>query len=172
MRHVATDTYLTANGKGNLVTFSPRNEENGSQLWRIEPSASSASKYGLYSLADTDSLMLTTAVKLSASAYFPFYIDQAIGSDRVAIHTGASASTHKYWDVAADGSVQTSATTTLTALPFQLIPVGNSDAISDIDNGQLKNSNWTDAVFDLTGRKSQHLRKGIFIKNHKKFFIK
>ena len=172
LRHVATDTYLTANGKGNLVTFGPRNEENGSQLWHIKPSASSASKYGLYSLADTDSLMLTTAVKLSASAYFPFYIDQAIGTDRVAIHTGASASTRKYWDVAADGSVQTAATTTLTALPFQLIPVGNSDAISDIDNGQLKNSNWTDAVFDLTGRKSQHLRKGIFIKNHKKFFIK
>ena len=174
LHHVATDTYLTANGKGILVTFGPRNEDSNSQLWCIEPSATSTSKYGLYSLADTDSLMLTTAAKLSVTAFFPFYIDWAVGTNRIAIHTGASASSRKYWDVAADGSVETSATTTLVSLPFQLIPYSDEVGIRSMDNGQWTMDNWGGAVYDLSGRQiaKGDYKRGLYIVNGKKILVK
>ena len=170
LRHVATDTYLTANGKGQPVSFKSREEGDSSQLWCLERSTAATPKYGFISLSDTDSLRVTTAAKLAASAYFPFYLEQAVGTDRIAIHTGATASTRKYWDIAADGTVQTAAATTPTTFPFQLIPMGNAVGIKSLKN-EITNSKF---IYDLSGRKvtdSSQLR-GVYIIKGKKVIVK
>ena len=183
LRHVATDTYLTANGKGQPVSFKSREEGDSSQLWCLERSTVTTPKYGFISLADTDSLKLTAAAKLAVSAYFPFYLEQAVASDRVAVHTGSTASTIKYWDVADDGTLQTAAATKLTAFPFQLIPysleVGIEQVRDESSNAKLSNSKL---VYDLSGRHVYKPTKGIYImrsaegrlqgKNGKKVVIK
>ena len=177
LRHVATDTYLTANGKGQPVSFESREEGDSSQLWCLERSTAATPKYGFISLSDTDSLKVTTAAKLAISTYFPFYLEQAVGTDRIAIHTGSTTSTRKYWDVASDGSVQTSATTTLTAFPFQLIFVGNAVGIESPKNEMDNRTN----IYDLNGRYVTYStvdilgslkEKGIYIINSKKVMVK
>ena len=169
LRHVGTNTYLTSNGKGELATFEPRNDQNNNQLWYLERSATSTPKYSFISLADTDSLKMTSTSKLTVSAFFPFYLDQAEGAERIAIHTGVTDSSRKYWDVSADGSVETISTTELTAFPFQLIPMGNAVGINSLKN-ETNNSIF---IYDLSGRKvtdSSQLR-GIYIIKGKKVIV-
>ena len=172
LRHVATDTYLTANGKSQLVTFEPRDEEGDSQLWTLKRTTATTPKYGFASLADADNLHLSSAAKLATSVSTPFYIDMASGTDRIAIHTGSSVSSRKYWDVAADGAVLTSAATKLTAVPFQLIPVGSEDGILQVNTETNRTSKGK--LFDLSGRQiaNKKLARGIYIVDGKKIIIK
>lgn len=177
LHHVATDTYLTANGKGELVTFEPRDEGNNNQIWYIDHSTASTPKYRFISLADNDSLKMTAAAKLATLSYFPFYLNQAVGTDRIAIYTGATTSTRKYWDVESDGSAETAAATTLADFPFQLIPYTISVGIEEVqEKSQMVNELGSSSpyLYDLSGRRvsSSHLHKGIYVVNGKKIFVR
>ena len=179
LRHVLSDTYLTAHGKNQLVTFEALDESDANQLWWLERSTAATPKYGLVSLADADSLRINTASKLVASAYFPFFIEQAEGSDRLAIHSGATASAIKYWDTAADGSVV--ASSTITPFPYLLIPAGDFDGIQGISNDEYNSVNSKlikSKYFDLAGRQivnGESLNsksRGVHIVNGRKILVR
>ena len=179
LRHVLSDTYLTAHGKNQLVTFEALDESDANQLWWLERSTAATPKYGLVSLADADSLRINTASKLVASAYFPFFIEQAEGSDRLAIHSGATASAIKYWDTAADGSVV--ASSTITPFPYLLIPAGDFDGIRGISNDEYNSVNSKlikSKYFDLAGRQivnGESLNsksRGVHIVNGRKILVR
>ena len=179
LRHVLSDTYLTAHGKNQLVTFEALDESDANQLWWLERSTAATPKYGLVSLADADSLRINTASKLVASAYFPFFIEQAEGSDRLAIHSGATASAIKYWDTAADGSVV--ASSTITPFPYLLIPAGDFDGIRGISTDEYNSVNSKlikSKYFDLAGRQivnGESLNsksRGVHIVNGRKILVR
>ena len=183
LRHVGSDSYLSAHGKNQLVSFQPLDEDDPSQIWWLERSTAATPKYGFVSLADADSLRVNTASKLVASAYFPFFIEQAEGSDRLAIHSGATASAIKYWDSDASGAVITSAA--LNAFPFQLIPASDFDGIKGMTNDEYlmtndecSSVNSNSKCFDLAGRqivnnKSLDIKsRGVYIINGRKILVK
>lgn len=179
LRHVLSDTYLTAHGKNQLVTFEALDESDANQLWWLERSTAATPKYGLVSLADADSLRINTASKLVASAYFSFFIEQAEGSDRLAIHSGATASAIKYWDTAADGSVV--ASSTITPFPYLLIPAGDFDGIRGFSNDEYNSVNSKlikSKCFDLAGRQivnGESLNsksRGVYIVNGRKILVR
>ncbi|MBQ9285090.1 MAG: alginate lyase family protein [Bacteroidaceae bacterium] len=173
LRHIDSATFLTSHGKSKFVTFEPLNEDDTAQLWWLERSTANSPKYGFISLADTDSLKLATTTKLSTAAYFPYTIDQALGTDRLAIHSGTSASNAKYWNVSADGSVETTSTK-LTTFPFQLIPASDYDGISAQRLDYEGHTTNLDAVFDLSGRRlsAAALRQGLYILSGRKVLVK
>lgn len=168
LRHVPSDTYLTAHGKNQLVTFQSLEESDDSQLWYLEQNTSG--KYAIISLATTDSLCLYTTAKTMSSSTFPFYIDQAVGSDRLALRTGTSSS-RKYWDTTTDGTVNNAASTSLVSFPFQLIPVADPTDIRQVVNDTKQNGK----AYDLNGRQIVNGRwangKGIYITNGKKIVV-
>ena len=169
LRHIATDTYLTAVGKNQLATFQPRSEIDQTQTWLLERNTSG--KYNMISLASTDSLKLNTNSMTTSSTYYPFYIEQAIGTDLVALSTGTK-TTRRYWNVTDDGTVNTSFSTTLQLFPFQLISLDET-GIQTMENVKDKK---TDIIYDLSGRRVERQfdillsqsRKGIYIANGKK----
>ena len=175
LRDIATGRYLTAHGSGQLATFEPAAVDMtpatapAEMRWWLE--RSSTNRYGFVSLADADSLRLTATAKLVSSAYYPFYAKRPVASERIAFYTGSDRSP-KYWGVAADGTVVTAAATTLTAYPFQLIPIGDADAIRDV-HSERAGSEPT-AVFDLLGRPvAAPLKRGAFlIINGRKVIVK
>ena len=177
LRHVATDTYLTAQPKGQAVTFAPLDLSNTAQVWQLE--RNSSPKYGFISLADADSLKLNQAGKMASSAYFPLFIEQAVGTDRVAIHTSSSA-TPKYWEVT-DGLIEVTTATALTKFPFQLLLYQEGMGIKGIDNGQwtMGNGQWTmdngagRGWFDLGGRRvNSAVRPGVYVTEGRKVVVK
>lgn len=165
LRHVATDTYMTAHDKGQLITFEPSEAEGARQQWFLERATTSKPRYGFISISSTDSLALTSMARLSTSAYPSFYLDQAIGTDRIAIHTGSTASTRKFWNVTPTGTVLTNATTTLTTFPFQLIALADDVGIK---SPVLKAEENASTTFDLSGRRANKVGKGIYILKGKK----
>ncbi len=172
LRHVPTDTYLTAYGKNEFVKFQPRDHAAESQTWQLE--ANKSGKYALISLASEDSLRLYVTAKTTESTLYSFFFDQAVASDRFALRTGTTSS-RKYWGVESDGSVNTSVSTTLSAFPFQLIALDETGVLP-IDNGQWIKGTWIDGTYyDLSGRQMVNgkwlngkLQKGIYIHNGKK----
>ena len=158
LRHVLTDTYLTAQPKNQPATFEPFATEGSAQLWWVD--RNSSPKYSFVSLADADSLKLNQAGKMATSAFFPFYIDQAVGTDRIAIHTSASA-TPKYLDVT-DGLIEVTSATALTQFPFQLIPyqegLGIRPTPGEVESLKLKVESGADAMYDLSGRRVKSSR--------------
>ncbi len=172
LRHAATGTYLTAHGKSQLVTFEPRHEDDANQLWYLERSAAVTPRYGFVSLAGEDSLKLATTAKLVASVSPPFYIDQAVASARLAIHTGLAASSRKYWDVEHDATLNTVAATTLTAFPFLLVPASDDVAVEGVkgedESRRLKHRAES---YDLSGRRvDKVLRHRIVISKGQKIY--
>ncbi len=119
IRHIATDTYLTAHDKNELATFEAGNVDtpSPSQVWFID--RKTTAKYNFTSLAD--SLILTTTAKMSTFASYPFSLQGAQGSEFYAIYTSTSG--NKYWDTDNEGNILTSASTSLTGFQFELIPV-------------------------------------------------
>ena len=174
LRHTATETYLTAHGQNQLVSFEPRDESNQGQLWQLNRSDAATPKYSFFSLADDNNLVISVSGKLVDSSISSFYIDQAVGSDRIAIHTGATASSRKYWDVADDGTVLIAAANTLTAFPFQLIPYSDEVGIRPTPDPSRDGGEWAGAVFDLCGHQiaKGDCKRGIFIVNGKKILVK
>lgn len=171
LRHVATDTYLTSQGKNQLVTFEPRDESNDKQLWYLDHTTATPPKYGLLSLADEQALKLNTSAKLSASTTSPFLMDQALDTDRINFHTGTTS--RKYWDVDEEGTLLTGATTTLQAYPFQLIPVDGDGVEAIAPDYTGVGSKDADAVYDLSGRRvSQLLYNNLPVLSPTKIYVK
>lgn len=128
VRHTETGFLLTNHGSGQPVAFEPADTETAGEqyLWYID--SKNGTRFCLTSLPD--SLYINTSAKLTASALYPFYLDNAAGTDRYAIRTGASASAMRYWGVDENGKLLTAASTTLDGFPFELIRQGNTDDIT------------------------------------------
>ncbi len=164
LRHIASDTYMTAHERNVLVTFGPRTADVPEQVWKLE--VNSSGRYNFVNQATGDSLLLNASAKTVATSSYPFSIDQAVGSDRLSLRTGSN-TMRKYWNVDATGAVVTNAASTLLAFPFQLIPY---DA-TGVDNLPATRVQPTDDTrYDLSGRKTT-LRtsgKGVYIRNGRK----
>ena len=175
LRHIDTDTYLTAHAKGEPVTFEPRDAANAAQIWYIEQNNRAACN--LVSRADGDSLLISTAAKTASTAYYPFYLEQAVGTDHYAIHTGSTTSSLKFWNLDESGVLQTAATSTLRAFPFQLITY-DATAIREIkstpDNQSLNSKSSNSKCYDLSGRSASALpyHSGVYIINGRKVLMK
>ena len=153
LRHIATDTYLTAHAKGEPVSFEPWDADNAAQVWYIEQNTRAACN--LVSRVDGDSLLLASTAKTGATAFYPFYFEQAVGTDRFALHTGATTATYKFWGLDENGTIQTAATNALTAYPFQLIPYDPTGVqeLSPIPSNTSAKAPW----YDLSGRPASAL---------------
>lgn len=173
LRHVATDTYLTAQARNQLATFEPLRDGDAAQLWLLE--RNTTPRYALTSLADTDSLQLNALGKMTTSVYFPFYIDQAIGTHRLAIHTSTSSTTPKYLDVS-EGIIEVTTDRTIVHYPFELIAVDNEDGISQPAPSRREEAG---TMYDLSGRRmvnsqSGHrpMQKGVYVVKGRKIIVK
>ena len=185
IRHIDSDTYLTAHEQNSYATFEPRSEGEEAQVWFVE--RSEVPKYRFLSTAMTDSLHLSSIAKMSTTSNYPFTIIQALGTDLVAIHTGTSSSP-RFWDVVSDGSIATDAARVLAAFPFQLLPT-ESTGVREIIATTPNVGNA--AIYDLTGRKfpslqnkaagkssalphssTPHLKNGLYIVGGRKVVVK
>ena len=172
LRHVPTDTYLTAHEKGQAVSFEARGSDDENRVWKIE--LNNSGRANLISMVGGDSLLLNSSGKTTTTASYPFTFDQAVGSDRLAMRTGSS-TVRKYWAVAHDGTVQTSAYSTLTAFPFQLVAI-DPTGIKDLDDKKRTLDDGTpnaDGIYDTSGKRMfSPLNKAVYIKNGKKILVK
>ena len=179
LRHVGTDTYLTAQSKNQPATFEPLRDDDAAQQWLLE--RSTTPRYALTSLAASDSLQLSAQGKMVASAYFPFYIDQAVGTTRLAIHTSTSSTAPKYLDVS-DGILGVTADKSIVHYPFELIAVDDEDGVSQPES-ECKQQAAVGVMYDLGGREiagikhraiphGLHLQKGIYVVNGNKIIVK
>ena len=181
LRHVATNSYLTCRGKNELATFEPAlwtssgdtptlsdfDGDGASQLWYID--GTTRPKYDFTNQNGGESLKLGSTGKTNTASLHPFYIDQAVGTEHIAIHTGLTASTAKYWDIGEDGTIITDAFATLKHFPFQLIAVGESTSIinPEVDVKFIRGE-----VYDLSGRRvAKPTNKGVYIVDGKKVVI-
>ena len=171
IRHVATGLLLTSNGKSQLATFEKGNADSpiNAQKWYIVPKDETTAKYNLISLADTDSLKMNNQAKTTAVSSYPFYLQGARETMRFAIYV-KSGSTTKYWDITADGAILTSATTSLTGFPFELIPLSDHTAVSPL----TADGNKADAIYNLQGQRlsGRPSARGVYIINGRKVLIK
>lgn len=161
LHHVATDTYLTNNGLQQPVTFTKGDAGTpaANQIWLIE---TTNKRHSLQSLAD--GLYLGTTGKSISGVLRSFYFEGAEGIDRYAMHSSAGTSA-RYWTTTGNGQLTIGTTADLTDFPFELTPVSNLDGIRSLhlspDHG---------SVYDLQGRRwSSPVRKGVYIRNGKKF---
>ena len=185
IRHIDSDTYLTAHEQNSYATFEPRSEGEEAQVWFVE--RSEVPKYRFLSTAMADSLHLSSIAKMSTTSNYPFTIIQSLGTNLFAIHTGTSSSP-RFWDVIADGSIATDAARVLAAFPFQLLPT-ESTGVREIIATTPNVGNA--AIYDLTGRKlpslkdkaagksstlphpsTPHLKKGLYIVGGRKVVVK
>lgn len=157
IRHIETGRLLTAHGAGQTVAFEAAEAEPASgQIWYAD--SKNGTRWGLINLPD--SLHLNTTAKLTSSALYPFYMDRAAGTNHYAIRTGATASSTRYWEVDADGTLLTTASTTLDAFPFELIRLGETDAIASLPRTEARVIQTE--YFSTTGiRLRAPLQKGI-----------
>ena len=118
----------------------------------------------------SDSLYLYTNAKLGALKLYNFTIEQAVGSDRIAIRTGITNDAIRYWDAETDGSINTELTE-VTEYPFRLIPVDPALGIEEIT--LLPKSEAHNRIYDLQGHPINPLQatKGIYIINGKKVIL-
>ncbi len=170
VRHIGTDTYLTAQDKSKAATFEPLDAYNIAQYWRLE--RNNTPKYNLISLATADSLRLNSSGKMAASSYFPLFIDQAVGSDGfIAIHTSSS-TPPRFWTVS-DGLIEVTTATTLTSFPFQLVPADISVGIGRIYSQEPQSaSGQAPQVFDLSGRRTKTPRHGVYVTAGRKVLVR
>ena len=162
-----TGRLLTAHDSGQSVTFETGDTSSPAegQTWYVEEKSG---RHAIISLPD--SLGVYVSGKLGISNPRSFYVEQPVGSERIAIRSGSSTSSYKYWTVNTDGSLDLTSTK-LSQYPFVLVPAGDDTGIKEIDNGQLTIDNW---IYDLQGRcfAGRPLLKGIYIINGKKVLIK
>ena len=88
---------------------------------------------------------------LHTQAYFPFYIDQAVGTHLLAIHTSTSSTAPKFLDVS-EGVMEVTADKTIVHFPFELISVDNVDGIS-LPPSDSSYGEDAGTMYDLSGRK-------------------
>ena len=167
LRHVSSNTYLTAHGKSQLVTFEERDDTDEAQKWQIGCDATG--QYALISLATTDNLHLNAQAKTIARSIYCFYFDQAVGFDNVALRTGTGSS-RKYWGVKEDGGVDNDASATLMSFPFQLISLDNTGIESIYHPYSIQHDDGV--VYDLSGRCIVKPTRGLYVIGNKKFLLR
>ena len=165
--HTASGRLLTGHGKNELATLEEGNPQqpSASQMWMTD---NSSTRHRMMCLSD--SLYLYTNAKLGALKLYNFTIEQAVGSDRIAIRTGITNDAIRYWDAETDGSINTELTE-FTGYPFRLIPVDPALGIEEIT--LLPKSEAHNGIYDLQGRPVNPSQdtKGIYIINGKKVIL-
>ncbi len=164
----ATGRLLTANGIGQPISFQhgTATAPSDGQRWFIDQQSGC---HAIISLAG--SLGVLANMKLGTSRLKMFYIEQPVGSERIAIHSGASASNRKYWHVADDGSIDITSAS-LTQYPFLLLSVGDETTVSDVHCVRCATRQVPTAVHDLSGRTAAASDNGFFIGQGRKLIMK
>ena len=158
IRHVASNTYLTANGVQQPVTFAPQRQDD-SQVWSVKASNTRHSFTCL-----SDSAGLGTTGNASAVAVTLFLLDRAKGLERYALHTGTGNSA-KYWTVNDDGSVTIQQQSSPQDFPFEFVAVV-PESVDDVQSATVE----TGGYVDLMGRSMKGApQRGVYIKDGKKF---
>ena len=164
IHHIPTDTYLTANGKSEDVTFTAGDPDvfTPAQTW--EASLTSA-RHAFTAVADSTGLSLNGTT--IGSSLKVFYLEQAKGLERYSMHTGTSTS-KKYWDVDEDGTLIITQQDAADGYPFEFIPVSVPTAIETISNDHIEKGRTE--IYDLQGRRLNAIpQRGIYILNGKKY---
>ncbi|MCR4994393.1 MAG: alginate lyase family protein [Bacteroidales bacterium] len=185
LRHVATDTYMTGNGKNEMVTFeaarwagetptsAAMTGDAAAQLWYVE--GNNTPKYTFVNLATEDSLALAVSGRTAVAAYYPFFVDRAVGTNVIAMHTGTGSSA-KYWNLDSDGVLVPASATQLSDFPFELIAVEQTDGLGNVKTTSQRIK--AAECYDLVGRRvgvaggMNLLRRGIYIVDGKKIVVK
>lgn len=163
---VATGRLLTGYVLDEPAIFEEGNRESPAmaQVWTIKPSGNRHSI-----TCATGGVHLYSNGKMGSVPLAIFYFERAVGSDRFALRTGTTASTIKYWNAYADGSINL-ASGAFPGYPFKLIPFDQSLGVG----GPIRVEGQTGSdVYDLQGRRisNPYLEKGIYIINGQKTII-
>ncbi len=163
--HEETGYLLTGKGINETVFFEEGDVSHpaNTQVWNI---SNSGQRHGIKNLEGNLSLFINGM--LGEINMYVFYIEQAVGSDRFALRTGNAASSIKYWNVEADGSINMEQTA-FNGFPFRLIPIEPSTGIEPVViEGEEKAHPYV--IHDLQGRRvsTGHMGTGVYILNGKK----
>ena len=161
VRHARTGTFLTANGLNQEASFTEGDVQApaANQVWTV---SKSNARHAFTSTADATGLAANgTTISVAMKS---FYIEQAAGLKRYAIHTGTNANMN-YWGVTDNGTISFTEETSPTDYPFELIPVNDGSGIIGLEGPSVSS-----AAFDLQGRRivSRLPVQGIYIVNGKK----
>ncbi len=134
IQDVASGKFLTAHGLNQFVTFEEGREgiPAEGQAWFLD--YKSGNRHCLMSLPDSLTVSGSTG-KLSGSALYPFYFENALGTELYAMRTTA-----KYWTVSEEEGIYNRDNSTITGFPYRIIPVGalrgdvNEDGNVDIND--------------------------------------
>ena len=176
IRHVASNTYLTSNGKGKRLFLDDQQDDSSAQVWLLERSADNG-RYNLRLAADTTLYATLSFSLLETQQSQPFILTPAAGSNYVAI----SLRSGYYLQVADDLSLDFRTEKSLRDFPFELQKVDyDPTGIESIDADAAPESR-TSAVYDLSGRrlnngilsqKGRPLQRGIYIVGGQKRVIR
>ncbi len=159
IQHTASGRLLTHHGQGELATFEEGDAENPtlSQAWFID--RRTTPKYCIMTLPD--SLRLGTTAKTSATGSYTFSLWGAEGSEQVALYTGSTSSSMKFWNTDSEGNVVIATQSIVTAFPFRLIPIADDwDAVKPVtSNSPVIHQQW----FTPDGRSAAPNHRGIVI---------
>ena len=176
IRHVATNTYLTSNGKGKRLSLDDQQDDSSAQVWLLERSADNG-RYNLRLAADTTLYASLSFSLLETRQSQPFILTPAAGSNYVAI----SLRSGYYLQVADDLSLDFRTEKSLRDFPFELQKVDyDPTGVESIDADAVPEGRAT-AVYDLSGRrlndgvlsqKGRPLQRGIYIVGGQKRVIR
>ena len=117
IQDVVSGKFLTGHGLNQAVTFEEGKEGSPAegQTWFLE--FKSGNRHCLMNLPDSLTVSGSTG-KLSGSALYPFYFDNALGTELYAMRTTA-----KYWTVSEEDGTFIRDNAAITGFPYRLIPV-------------------------------------------------
>lgn len=167
--HAETGRLLTGHAINELATFEEgdTSQPTALQAWYIK---SNTTRHSLTAMPD--SLPLFSNGKLGKVALYSFYFEQAVGTDRYAIRTGITDDSKRYWDVNADGSLNTEPAT-FSGYPFRIVPIEPALGVEETIMNQKEEEGYHE-VYDLQGRRMDALqaKSGLYIINGKKVMLK
>jgi hypothetical protein len=176
IRHVASNTYRTSNGKGKRLSLDNLQDDSSAQVWLLERSADNG-RYNLRLAADTTLYASLSFSLLETRQSQPFLLTPAAGSNYVAI----SLRSGYYLQVADDLSLDFRTEKSLRDFPFELQKVDyDPTGVESIDADAVPEGRAT-AVYDLSGRrlnggvlsqKGRPLQRGIYIVGGQKRVIR
>ena len=156
IHHVNSDTYMTANGLQEAVTFTPGDSHQpaANQVWKVE---TSGTLHAFTAIADGTSL--TTAGKSGSVALKMFAINAALALPRYALFSGTGGAA-RYWSVDAQGNVIITQRGEPADFPFEFINVGDISGIGSLTDGMPADG----SIYDLQGRRLDAAsQRGIYI---------
>lgn len=176
IRHVASNTYLTSNGKGKRLSLDDQQDDSSAQVWLLERSADNG-RYNLRLAADTTLYATLSFSLLETRQSQPFLLTRAAGSNYVAI----SLRSGYYLQVADDLSLDFRTEKSLRDFPFELQKVDYDPTGVEFIDADAAPESRTSAIYDLSGRrlndgisprKGSPLQRGIYIVNRQKRVIR